>query len=168
MRSLLLVALLHCTFLLEAQRADTTLVDKLHESSRPQAVYAQAGGAGPFISVVYDRRFKREQAGWGFSAGIGYWADFSISFWSIPLSVYHLFGTKHHFFEASAGTTFMTGSSTDIFGGRSTGSGVFFHGGAGYRFQHAPKGFFARAGYSPLLLGGEFFSYAYLGLGYSF
>jgi hypothetical protein len=133
----------------------------------PQAVYLQFGGSGPVWSVQYDRRFGRKRNGAGFATGVGYWNSQGVNTVSIPVSVNYLIGKQKHFLELAGGTTFLTGT-VEFYGEEAEGSGFVHHLSAGYRLQPLNKGFFLRAGLSPLFFGSESVLGAYLGLGIGF
>ena len=137
----------------------------------PQAVYFQLGGSGPIISVNYDRRFSNRVNGFGFAAGIGFWAesDFygSTSMFSIPVSLNYLIGRRNDFVELAAGTTYISANAT-IFDDNDHGSGFIHHVNVGYRHQPATGGFFFRGGVSPLFFQSEYHTSFYLGFGYNF
>lgn len=76
-------------------------------TERPlQAVYAQGGGAGFFISGNYDRRFGKRLNGAGFSVGIGYFSGGGASATTFPLSLNYLIGKHSHFAELAGGATY--------------------------------------------------------------
>lgn len=135
----------------------------------PQAVYFLIGGSGPLLSVNYDRRFQKRVNGAGFAVGLGFFGESGISIFSVPVSVNYLFGQDSHFLEIAAGATFISAKSADIFGGgSSSGSGLFYHINAGYRYQPTRGGFFFRGGISPLFFGGVYVTSYYLGFGHNF
>jgi len=167
MRKVLFKCMVLFSLAASAQQGDTAWVDPPRSNQRPQALYAALGGAGPFFSVVYDQRLERHKWDWGFSSGLGFWKGLGSTIWTVPVSVYHLWGRWAHFFELSGGLTYLNGHS-GFFEEVIEKAGIMFHGDAGYRYQHADNGFFARAGFSPLLFRGHYYSFGYLGLGYSF
>ena len=134
----------------------------------PQAVYFQGGGAGFFLSAIYDRRFGKRPNGPGLGLGIGYFSGGGASATTFPLSINYLIGKRNHFLELGGGATFTTGridfADIDV-----SGDFFFYHLNAGYRYQPSAGGFFLRAGISPLFFrdSRDMTSY-YLGLGYSF
>ena len=132
--------------------------------SPPQAVYLQVGGSGPVWSAQYDRRFGHKRNGAGFAAGVGYWGSQGVNAVSIPLSLNYLIGKQKHFLELAGGTTFLSGT-LEFFGEEVEGSGFIHHLSAGYRLQPLNKGFFLRAGVSPLFFGSEYVTGYSLGLG---
>lgn len=139
----------------------------------PQAVYFQIGGSGPVLSANYDRRFSNRLNGFGFSVGVGYWAETDafghLSIFSVPVSINYLIGRKTHFLELAAGTTFVSGKSEDWFDdGTEKGSGFIHHANLGYRHQPATGGFFFRGGFSPLFAEDVYTTSFYLGFGYNF
>ena len=135
----------------------------------PQAIYFLLGGSGPLLSVNYDRRFKNRVNGAGFAVGLGFFGEIGVSIFSIPVSVNYLLGRNSHFLEIAGGATFISARATDIFGsGSSSGSLVFYHINAGYRYQPTKGGFFFRGGISPLFFGGEYVTSYYLGFGHNF
>ena len=133
----------------------------------PQAVYFQFGGSAPLMAANYDRRFANKLNGFGFAVGVGYWNDFGIGIFSIPVSLNYLFGRRSHFLELAAGTTFIS-AKVDWIGEEEGGSGFIQHINLGYRYQPAQGGFFFRGGVSPLFAYGEYTTSAYLGFGYNF
>ncbi len=157
-------------------QADTVRLRDIAKQSKivtdrpPQAVYFQLGGSGPIASANYDRRFGKRVNGVGFSAGLGYWNEFGISIFSIPVSVNYLFGRKNHFLELAAGTTFVS-ADVDWFDSQDeNASGFIHHVNMGYRHQPTQGGFFFRGGISPLFVfeEGGYATSAYLGFGYNF
>ena len=127
----------------------------------PQAIYFLVLGSGPFLSINYDRRFQKRVNGAGFSAGLGFWGESDITLFSIPVSINYLLGRTTHFVEIAGGATFITGS-IDLFG-KSSGSGIFYHINAGYRYQPTRGGFFFRGGISPLFFPEAYIKSYYLG-----
>ena len=108
---------------------------KLRELSRqprivtdrpPQAVYFQIGGSGPILSANYDRRFGKKLNGAGFAVGLGYWRDFGIDIFSIPVSINYLLGRKTHYLELAAGTTFVS-AEVDWFDSEDETASGFIH-----------------------------------------
>ena len=134
----------------------------------PQAIYVQGGGAGFFISGLYDRRFGKRHNGPGFAAGIGFFSGGGASATTFPISFNYLLGGRDHFIELAGGATYASGridfADIDV-----SGNYFFYHLNAGYRYQRTTGGFFLRAGVSPLFFTNsrDMTSY-YLGLGYSF
>jgi hypothetical protein len=144
---------------------------KIVTDRAPQAVYFQIGGSGPILSANYDRRFAKRLNGFGFAAGIGFFADSEESVFSIPVSLNYLIGRKTHFIELAAGTTFINDTYEDWWS--STGENItetyfIHHVNVGYRHQPATGGLFLRGGFSPLFDQGDFVISFYLGFGYNF
>lgn len=155
-------------------QADTIKLREMGRTSKivtdrpPQAVYFQIGGSGPIFSANYDRRFGKRLNGAGFAAGVGYWRDFGIGIFSIPVSINYLLGRKSHYLELAGGTTFISAEVDWFDDGNETESGFIHHINAGYRYQPATGGFFFRGGISPLFGGGDYATSFYLGFGYNF
>ena len=131
----------------------------------PQAAYFQLGGAGPILSVVYDRRFNKRVNGLGFGVGLGFWAETDISIFSIPVQVNYLLGKQNHFIELAGGTTYVTAAESFF---DTDASGFIHHINIGYRHQPTRGGFFFRGGFSPLFFGSESVTSFYLGFGHNF
>lgn len=168
-----LALLLGITIYCNAQ-ADTIRLRELSKQARivtdrpPQAVYFQLGGSAPIMSANYDRRFGKRLNGAGFAAGIGYWRDFGVNIFSVPVSINYLIGRKSHYLELAAGTTFVS-AEVDWFDSEDeTASGFIHHINMGYRYQPASGGFFFRGGISPLFAGSDYATSFYLGFGYNF
>ena len=70
---------------------------------KPQVVYANLFGEGSLLSINYDRRFKKQNDGWGWHAGIGglVYSDWAISMVEInlPVGINYLIGKKGNFLE---------------------------------------------------------------------
>ena len=154
---------------------DTIKLREIQKSQRPivtdrppQAVYFLIGGSGPLLSANYDRRFGKRVNGGGFAVGVGYYSDFGINIFSIPISLNYLLGRNSHFIEIAAGTTFATASSDLFSDERESGSLFFYHINLGYRYQPTRGGFFIRAGVSPLFGQGQYLTSYYLGFGHNF
>ena len=147
--------------------ADKAIVPPVTDRAA-QAAYVQGGGAGFFISANYDRRFTRRLNGAGFGIGLGYFSGGGASATTVPFSLNYLIGKRSHFVELAGGATYASGrldfADIDV-----SGNFFFYHLNAGYRYQHPARGFFLRAGVSPLFFtdSRDMTSY-YLGLGYSF
>jgi hypothetical protein len=132
----------------------------------PQAVYVNAGGASPLFSIHYDRRFKKQYHGAGFTVGAGYYGGIGSPVLSAPVALNYLLGKKNHFVEFAVGTTWMN-EHDDFFDTHKDGSGFLWNLGAGYRFQ--PRlGFFGRSGIAAIWGGKNFDFTAYIGLGVAF
>lgn len=177
MKRIVLVAFLTFTIACSFAQVDTIRLKnngssadrKIVTDRPPQAVYFGIGGSGITFSVNYDRRFGKRLNGLGFSTGLGFFGFAGTSLFTIPASLNYLFGKKNHFLELAAGATLAIGTSQDFFNGSSTsGSTVIGHINLGYRYQPANGGFFARTGISPLFFQGDYLTFYYLGLGYSF
>jgi len=147
----------------EIQKKRRTII-----TTRPQAVYFLIGGSGPFLSANYDRRFGKRVSGPGFAVGVGYYSDFGINVFSIPVSLNYLLGRNPHFIEVAAGTTFATATSDLFSDERETGSLFFYHINVGYRYQPNWRGLFIRGGVSPLFGQGRYLTSYYGGVGYNF
>lgn len=91
----------------------------VHAQSSAKVIYAELGGPG-VASINYDMRFKKQEDGLGFRAGIG---GFSLSENSdgskagilfVPLGINYLLGKdQKNYFEIGADFTYVNASSKD-------------------------------------------------------
>ena len=174
MKQIFLLSLicLSCTFLVA--QTDTVHLRDIQKNTKtiitdrpPQAAYFQIGGSAPIFSVNYDRRFTKTVNGFGFCAGIGYFAESGGSIFSIPLSINYLIGKSSSFIEVAAGATYAS-AQENLFNSSSGNSIIFFHLNGGYRYQPTKGGFFFRGGISPLFYQGEVVTSFYIGFGHNF
>jgi len=127
-------------------------------SSPQQTLFFGLGGQGLGLSLNYDTRFTKSLKGIGGRIGVGYIIRVeshtlfgieltsSTSSISIPITVNYLIGSKGHYFEVGAGTTFGNTrdiGEADIF--RPMGTMVL-----GFRIQPEDGGFNFRVALVPL------------------
>ena len=71
-------------------------------------IFAEIGGPGIAISINYDQRFdKTKKDGFGFRAGVGYFAAGNNTVFTIPVQVNYLYGKDGKYIELGLGTTFV-------------------------------------------------------------
>jgi len=139
-----------------------------------RAVFAEALGSGPLLSLNYDMRLQRfKNDGFGFRAGVGLgqlfdnkFAEFN-RYISIPLTVNYIVGEKRHGLETGLGITPQIalvdiGDSPQI---RPLG---FLN--MGYRYQPMKDGLLFRATWTPYISSFKSHQYVWFGasIGYSF
>ena len=169
-KQIFLLILFCCPFIIFAQvdtvrLRDISAKNTIVTDRPPQAVYFQLGGAGPILSVMYDRRLTKRLNGIGFAAGVGFWAETGVTILSVPVQLNYLLGRQNHFIEFGGGTTFVTAAESFF---DSNGSGFIHHLNVGYRHQPTRGGFFFRGGFSPLFFESESVTSFYLGFGHNF
>ncbi len=118
-----------------------------------QAVYAEIGAPGGFLSFNYDSRFGKSHKGPGLRAGFGLMLDLSDIGFTVPIALNYLVGEKTHFFEAGAGATYFqieqSGSDSWFQFGKDKFLAPFVS--AGYRYQPLYKKFMFRAAVTQFL-----------------
>ncbi|MDN3655390.1 hypothetical protein QWZ08_07130 [Ferruginibacter paludis] len=125
-------------------------------TSPGQAVYAELGGTGGFLSLNYDTRFDKSNKGLGLRIGIGTITDLNSFGLTLPFGLNYLAGEKVHFFEAALGATFFSFSKQNQDSWFSFTKKQFLapYCWVGYRYQPTDKRFFFRAGLNQFLAGG--------------
>jgi hypothetical protein len=143
----------------------------------PQAVYAEAGGAGLLFSMNYDARFTKSLDGLGFRVGLGYSFTNDPTFITFPVGVNYLLGRHGNYFEIGANATYVTITNRNndyLFnlGGQDydsrTTNLVFGTVNLGYRRQPVHGGFNFRGGITPIFGKGISSIFGYISLGYNF
>jgi hypothetical protein len=164
------VLLLATTFTvpyLQAQDSITNRVPaKLTDQPPAKVVYAEVGGPG-LLSINYDMRLTRSNAGFGFRAGFGGWSIKESKLVLVPLGLNYITSKNNRdFFEAGAGTTIVSNSNKDATGAFKHSFGFL---NLGYRKQPAEGGYFFKANLVPVFGSGFFWPYyAGVGFGYTF
>jgi hypothetical protein len=142
----------------------------MNTEKNPQAIFLQVGGSAPFLSLKYDRRFKKRKNGFGFNIGFGLFGFEEQLVKSIPFSINFLAGKSNHFVEVGAGASFVT-ATVSWFRKPIPGNGFIYHTNFGYRHQPSKGGFLFRVGLAPVFgpntRSGYFLS-SYMGLGFTF
>jgi len=98
-------------------KKDTVVITKLkHDTvdtvpakhTGNKILFAEIGGPGIAISINYDQRFdKTRKDGFGFRAGLGYFAAGNNTVFTIPVQVNYLYGKDGKYLELGIGTTFI-------------------------------------------------------------
>lgn len=140
--------------LLETGFAQSGSVTSNASAGAAKTLYGEIGGPG-VLSINYDQRFKGEK-GLGFRAGIGGISVVAGGFFTVPVALNYLIGSKSNYFELGAGI-----SSITIYNGASffdqNASALFGHISFGYRYQPEQKGFTGRIFISPIFVEKMFF-----------
>jgi hypothetical protein len=71
------------------------------------ALFAELGGSGGFLSLNYDTRLTKSNRGWGIRVGVGTINDLNSFGFTMPFAFNYLSGERNHFFEAALGATFF-------------------------------------------------------------
>ena len=164
-------------FFTQSSAQDTVYLRKkkssqtIYTDRAPQTVYVELYGKGLIYSANYDRRFKNQIGGAGFSTGLGVFkvSDFTVV--TIPIAYNYLVGGKKgKFFETGIGMTYLNAKSTNAIesDNPSKGTTVLTNLTFGYRNQPLNGGFCFRAGLNLIAGGGYFGPFPYISLGYSF
>ncbi len=141
--------------------------------AQAKSVYFELGGPG-FVSINYDMRFQKSEAGFGGRVGVGGFSitdeDGGISALFLPIGVTWLLGKdERNYFEIGGGVT-------PVFVNRASDSTrlrdfttTFGHLHFGYRLQPKNGGFLFRAGLVPVFGKNGFLPYYFgLSFGYKF
>lgn len=183
MKKLLLLALIGCSFYNYTLAQDTIYLKKegkkkVFTDRAPQAIFAELGGAGLYLSANYDRRFKQQTDGFGWRAGLGYSFDNYFRFTTLPVGINFLAGNKvkGRFFEAGFNETLLFAGSSkyvsynlidDVYINPNSTTLITTLN-VGYRSQPTKGGVNFRTGLSPYLIQGNTGINFYLSFGYNF
>ncbi|MCW3081748.1 hypothetical protein [Segetibacter sp.] len=135
-------------------------------SEATKVVFAEAGGPG-LLSINYDMRFSKTNAGFGFRAGFGGWALKNSKLLLIPLGLNYITSKNNRdYFEVGAGTTIVSNNKGDGDGPFESSFGFLS---LGYRKQPVDGGYFFKASLTPVFGKGFFWPYyGGVGFGYAF
>jgi hypothetical protein len=91
-------------------KSDTGRVTAISENEKTPAVQKsygyEFGGVGLGFSLFYEGRLRGTPNGIGIRGGLGF-AEYDISYLTIPLQVNYLLGNEHYFFEVGTGVTYL-------------------------------------------------------------
>lgn len=134
--------------------------------SSAKVVFAELGGPG-LLSINYDMRLTRSNAGFGFRSGFGGWSIKDSKLILVPLGINYLTSKNNRdFFEVGGGTTIVSNSNKDATGPFKSSFGFLS---LGYRKQPSDGGYFFKAALMPVFGNGFFWPYyAGVGFGYAF
>lgn len=134
-----------------------------------RSLFVEIGGAGVGFTFNYDQRFKKQNNGWGFRAGIGGSTDAVSDVTIVPFQLNYLHGNGQSYFETGAGVTYLSGRKNGTFllmgDDATTVAGTFTF---AYRWQPVAGGVIFRGSFDPLFSKNEFLPFAGLSLGYAF
>lgn len=133
-----------------------------------KSVFLELGGNGLGFSANYDARFKKDEKGLGFRAGVGIFPgvkaadnDITIFSWptiyAIPFGLNYLAGKAPNYLEAGLGATYLYGKGHFTFfflGTDGTLSTLVVIPSAGYRYAKMGKSFQGRIFISPFIFSG--------------
>ena len=157
------------------------ITDKV-SSQGTQSVFLELGGNGLGFSANYEARFKKDEKGLGFRAGVGIFPgvragdnNFTIFSWpsilSVPVGLNYLAGKAPNYFEGGLGATYLYGKGRFTFffyGTDEKLSAVVFVPSAGYRYAKVGKAFQFRTFISPYIFQGGAAFFGGMSFGYKF
>jgi hypothetical protein len=133
---------------------------------KPQVIYLNLFGEGNLLSINYDRRFKNQNDGWGWHAGIGglVLSEDNFTEINLPVGINYLIGKKGNFLELGLNESIIFDKLTQPAGGEADLTnlyGITIHGTnslwsltsgtIGYRLQPKNSGFCFRVGILPYI-----------------
>ncbi len=133
-------------------------------------IYAEALGSGLVYTLNYERLLS---SSFGLRLGFGYLPVSNssgtkhASITSAPLTLsWFPFGASSSKLEIGAGLSYI--DLTKSVRGFPQGSTIGYSGIIGYRYEEEDGGFLFRAGYTPIILAGSFYSWGGVSLGFGF
>lgn len=164
------IALLGITFFSPSFAQTKPTVDSVSKV-RAETAFFELFGPGITFSANYDTRFSNRRDGAGIRVGLGYFADESFSFFTLPVQLNYLLGKKNKFFEIGAGATYANlhdkyKSNSDFlsFDNDDTVIGTLTF---GYRYQPEDSGFNFRVAFNPLFNSNSFVPFIGISFGYT-
>jgi hypothetical protein len=151
-------------------------------SQGSKSAFLELGGNGLGFSANFDARFKKEDKGLGFRAGIGFFpgvraGDNSVTIFSwptilsVPVGINYLAGKAPNYFEAGLGTTYLYAKghfTFFFFGTDGTLRQLVFIPSAGYRYAKPGRSFQFRISITPYIFSGGTAFYGGISVGYKF
>jgi hypothetical protein len=173
LKAVFLLSFLLSQFYSKAQNLEANPIKRdsaVAESTKPRALYLEAGGAGLALTINYDTRFGLRSDKWGFKVGAGYYNTGANSILSVPFQINYLYGKHNNFLELGAGTTFIYTQGSD----RGTTfyfdniTGFIVTGTIGYRYQQEGGGINFRLEFTPILSDEGIVAGGGISIGYTF
>lgn len=144
---------------------------QLGTSSSASQLFLEAGGLGLAYSVNYDQRFKKEENGFGFRAGIGGAGSNGSGYFAVPVQINYLYGNNGQYLELGAGASFFSLTGTDFFSSSNSNTYSTVLATATIGFRKVPfgkKGLTWRVAFDPFIGEGGFTPWFGASLGYRF
>jgi hypothetical protein len=159
-KTLLAILLVAAFFSSHAQGTEK----QMQTSASASQVYLEAGGSGIIYTINFDKRFKKEENGWGFRIGLGGAAIDDDGYIAIPAQINYLYGNNGQYLELGAGASFF--STGDVGFSENT---VLANAVIGFRkVPFGKKGFTWRVAFTPFIGAEGFYPWAGVSLGYRF